>query len=148
MDVVGCEFALCEFTRRAGGGRGEAGACGVNARLERRGVGHAESGEEEAPCYACDWGEGEVKVCADEGVDEAVDNGDEDDEGDWVDVGEDVVWEAVELHLARWRKVSLCDWGWGEEITHPVRRSCSSFARTRASRLGRRGRPCRLAVRF
>lgn len=41
-----------------------------------------------------------METRADERVDDAVDNGNQDDEGYWVDIGEDVVWKAVQLHLA------------------------------------------------
>ena len=58
---------------------------------------HCEGGEHEAEEHALDGGELDA-LLAEEGVEEVVDDGDEDDEGDGVEVSDDVVGDAVEGH--------------------------------------------------
>lgn len=58
---------------------------------------HGKGGEHEAEGHALDGCELDV-LLAEEGVEEVVDDGYEDDEGDGVEVGDDVVGDAVEGH--------------------------------------------------
>lgn len=62
-------------------------------------VGHCQGGEDEAKGYTGDGPEGDADFAKGR-VDEAVDDGDEDYDGEGVDVLHDVVGDAVELHCA------------------------------------------------
>lgn len=72
----------------------------VDSGLQDAGVQHRAGGHREAERDARNGSEGEVQLCADEGVDQAVHDGDKDDDGYGVNVGENVVWKAVEFHVA------------------------------------------------
>lgn len=67
-------------------------------------VGHCQGGEYEAEGYASDGPEGDADF-AEGRVDEAVDDGDEDYDGEGVDVLHDVVGDAVEFHCAGYKQV-------------------------------------------
>lgn len=65
--------------------------------LDDGGADHGEGGEHEAKGHALDGSEADVGF-AEGRVQEVVHDGDEDDEGDGVEVGDDVVGDAVALH--------------------------------------------------
>lgn len=67
-------------------------------------VGHCQGGEHETEGYASDGPEGDADF-AEGRVDEAVDDGDEDYDGERVDVLHDVVGDAVEFHCAGYKHV-------------------------------------------
>ena len=69
----------------------------VNVVLHDGGGDHGGGGDEEAKCHAADGGEGEADL-AETGVEEVVDDGDHDDNGDGVEVLDNVVGDAVTLH--------------------------------------------------
>lgn len=62
--------------------------------LNNSGPDHSECTDPETCGYSPDWCESDVGL-AESGVDDAVANGDHDDEGEWVEVGEDVVGQTV-----------------------------------------------------
>ena len=74
----------------------------VDFVLDDGGKGHGEGGEGEADGDAGDGVHGEAEL-AHEGVEEFVEEGDEDYDNDGVDVLHFVVGHAVELHAAGWR---------------------------------------------
>jgi len=92
VDFVGLERSFSRFRCVALGGAGVAWGRAVDGGLEDASVKHGERGDEEAEGDAGDGLECEVEFRADEGVDETVHDGDHDDDGDGVDVWEDVVW--------------------------------------------------------
>lgn len=69
----------------------------VDVVLDDGGADHGERGEDEAEGNALDGRELDVGF-AERRVEEVVDDGDEDDEGDGVQVGDEVVGDAVALH--------------------------------------------------
>lgn len=77
-------------------------------------VGHCQGGEYEAEGYASDGPEGDADF-AEGRVDEAVDDGDEDYDGEGVDVLHDVVGDAVEFHCAGYKQVLFLGKGIWEE---------------------------------
>lgn len=74
-----------------------AGAELVDVVLDDGGAYHGQGGEHEAEGHALDGGEADAGL-AESRVQESIDDGDEDDEGDGVEVGDDVVGDAVERH--------------------------------------------------
>ena len=78
----------------------------IDQVLDDGGVRHGEGGEEEAPSDARDGFELDADASK-EWVDEPVHDGDEDDDGERVDILHDVVGDAVQLHGAGWR-ASVC----------------------------------------
>ena len=70
---------------------------GVDVVLDDGGTDHGEGGEQETECDTLDGCELDAGL-AERGVQEVVDNGDEDDERDGVQVGDDVVGDTVTLH--------------------------------------------------
>lgn len=62
-------------------------------------VGHCQGGEDEAKGYAGDGAEWDANF-AEKRVDETVEDGDEDYDGEGVDILHDVVGDTVELHCA------------------------------------------------
>lgn len=77
-------------------------------------VGHCQGGKYEAEGYASDGPEGDADF-AEGRVDEAVDDGDEDYDGEGVDVLHDVVGDAVEFHCAGYKQVLFLGKGIWEE---------------------------------
>lgn len=98
VHVVGGVGAVCLQRGGAGGGGLVAGAGAVDEFLDAGRVGHCEGAEEEAPGDARDGLELDADL-AQGRVEELVADGDEDDDGDGVDVLHNVVWDAVQLHL-------------------------------------------------
>lgn len=74
----------------------------VDVVLEHGGADHGGGGHEETPCDTLEWCEADVCL-AESWVDEVVDDGDEDDQGQWVQVVDQIVWNAAELESGRLR---------------------------------------------
>lgn len=74
--------------------------CLVDDGLKNTGVEHGRTSDEETNCDACYGREYEVQSGSDEGVDDAIYKWDQNDNRDWVDIEEDIIWQAMKLHLA------------------------------------------------
>lgn len=97
MDVVA---ACCAIDNRGGAvGVFVAGPGDVDEVLDDGGVHHGQGGDDEAEGDTGDWPEGDVET-AHEGVDQRFEDGDENDDGDGVEVLHEVVGDAVSFHLA------------------------------------------------
>lgn len=83
--------------KRSDGGTQKSSGVSLHVGLDDGGPDHGRRAGVEAPGDLLDRGEADAAL-AEEGVDEAIADGDEDDEGEGVQVGEDVVGEAVEFH--------------------------------------------------
>lgn len=86
----------------ARGGHVVVGRADVDLVLDDGGKGHGERREDEPPRDTGDGVHGEAAL-AEEGVDDLVEDGDEDDDDDRVNVLQLVIGHAVQLHLARLR---------------------------------------------
>ena len=98
MDVVAVGDAV-DVDGCGAEGDGVAGWCGVDFVLDEGGVEHGEGGDPEAEDDSVDGREGDLSF-AEVGVDETVDDGDEEDDGKGVEVLDQIVGDAVAGHLA------------------------------------------------
>jgi hypothetical protein len=96
VDVVSLGDAVDD--RSVAEGMAVAGTSLVDVVLEDGGVEHGHGGDKEAECDTGDGAEGDV-VFLEHGIDEAVEDGREEENGDGVEVLHQVVGDTVTSHL-------------------------------------------------
>lgn len=99
MDLVALSGAGCVVNRGIAERSVVARASAVDEVLDNGGVGHGQGSDPEAKSDTVDGREVDLEL-AHQRVDEAVQNGDEDDDGDGIEVLHKIVGNTVSLHLA------------------------------------------------